>query len=114
MSYTRDKAEKVITRAGGDPATAGPLAQWAQAALEARAAGTGVIVGRDGTVLGTTVLNRSTTGEVWYADRATTARYEMSGNQLGLALASIRREVGQDVLHVTYSDVCTGSGKAAR
>jgi hypothetical protein len=38
----------------------------------------------------------------------------MGGNQLGLALASIRREVGQDVLHVTYSDVCTGSGKAAR
>jgi hypothetical protein len=110
--YFDRKAREVLTRAGGtgNPDAFGPLATWARhAALVARDPLRGVIVGQDGTVLAQTrhvPATIATPGTTYV--RTCYADPSLAGLEVGLVCASLRRLTGQGVIHVRYSEVCTG------
>ncbi|ARD42478.1 hypothetical protein [Actinomyces gaoshouyii] len=115
------KAAEWMRRAGGDPADAGGLARWAQIAWHAardesgrptrsRFRYRGVFVAQDGTVLAETRRYGSGELTVDHVESADLERLtgETSPTVWDMALAAIRRAVGQPVAYCRYSEVCQG------
>lgn len=122
--YFAHKARAVLRTAGGDPADAGPLAQWAQAAWTrghpVEATRRGVIVGQDGTLHAETGYTRGdvTTPGATYGTRPLTEAGHAAvqgglGLEVGLALGRVAHTAGHPVIHVTYSQVCSGPEAAS-
>lgn len=108
MTSYLDVARAVIARAGGDPDTAGPLAEWAERTQPEADTRTGVIIGRDGTILAETT--RQGRGGAVTAFYVTTDHVGIDGLgierlEVGLAMGQLRRVTGQDVLHVRGWDL---------
>lgn len=97
--YWTRMARKTLDRLSADPdADTTPLAVWAQKHRDDRTAI--AIITRDGTIVGHAIHGRRSTGAD-YADRETTREYRLKdGNELGLALVSIGRQLGQRVVAV--------------
>jgi hypothetical protein len=115
--YFEDKARAVFERAGGEPGRAGSLAAWARTVHPTRDHRLGVIVAEDGAILAQT--RRSKPGPDGVSAAYVTDVYDDAdratlGSEAGLALGQFRRRAGMQVIQVTYSDVCTGAGRAAQ
>ena len=106
--YIAGKARYKLHQLGLNPDDSGELAEWAQAAFDARAEGTGVIITRRGRVVAHTRLVRGRVSG-WYV---TTEDGLGSGHEaLDMALAGIKRATGEDWRWcgmVTYGEVCQG------
>lgn len=111
--YFVDKARARLAEAGGDPDNAGPLAAWAEEAKRINDARRGVIVAEDGELIAGTRYHPSTPSQpgASYVDREDSARYHLSGNETGLAVAQLSRITGKRLIHVTMPEVCRGAGK---
>lgn len=118
--YFEDKARRVFERASGDPERAGSLAAWARSVHQTRDSRLGVIVAEDGTILAQTRHSGDSNpfgpgaGVAYVTDVYDGADRAAVGREVGLALGHFVRRTGQQAIHVTYSDVCTGAGQAAR
>ena len=111
--YFTDKARAAFKAAGGDPDNAGPLAAWAQHAKQEGRTRVGVIVAEDGTLLAETFRSNGPV-EAFYLTPADTIRLALTGaNAINLAMGTLRRETGQNVIHVTAANLINGSGAAA-
>lgn len=117
--YFTDKARAVFAAAGADPGLSDTLAAWAEAfrAGPDYDSRVGVIVAEDGTILAET---RHTPATGWspgatyvtgiHAYLTGSAEWDsLVGREVGLACGSLRRLAGQDVIHVTASQVCMGA-----
>ena len=127
--YFTAKARAWMVAAGGDPDNADALARWAQIAWYAartvsgapdrahRFRYRGVIIGEDGTLLAETRRcgrKRGLTAD--YVDLGDLRRLtgtDDGPHVLDMAMARIRRAVGQPVAHVRFSDVCEGCAPQA-
>ena len=121
--YFVDKSREVFRAAGGDPDVSGPLAAWAQSVREMNDARLGVIVTDGGEIVAETYRSQSGPGDpgATYVTSCTLPdgdRSFVNGGVMdlekGLAMATLRRLTGRDVLHVTWSQVCTGAGRAVQ
>jgi hypothetical protein len=107
--YFTAKAREIFMKAGGNPDNAGGLAEWAQSARAANNTRGGVIVGEDGTILAETVYHQGAGAS--YVTDADTHRWNLFGNEVGLAIGQIARQTGQRVIHIKYSVACQGAGR---
>lgn len=98
--YYVGKARRAMREAGGDPDVSGELAAWAeQATARDGKKPQGAIVAQDGRVLAETFHAEGAT----YVDRAGRERYQLRGNELGLAVGQISKAEGMPVVHVKLS-----------
>lgn len=109
-SYFVAKAREVFARAGGDPANAGALAEWAEEAKKIGDAKRGVIVAEDGQIIAATRYVAEPGIGASYVIKADSDRLGLFGNEVGLALGQIRQQVSQRVIHVTMPEVTRGAG----
>ena len=111
--YFLSKARDVCIQASGDPANAAALAAWAQEARDVNDSRRGVIVAEDGSLIAETYFypGGPDTPGATYLTPADTKRYELFGNELGIALGALSRITGQHLIHVRMSEVCSGAGK---
>lgn len=107
-AYFIDKAARAFAAAGGDPANSGQLAAWAEELRDDQTVH-GVIVAADGEIMASTWRSADQVGAI-YVDEAGRQRWNLRADELGLALARIRRESGKPCIHVTKSSVCLGAG----
>lgn len=110
MGYHLDRARAVITRAGGDPDIAGPLARWAASIQGTQDMAAGVILGQDGTILAHTRRGGRPVAAAYVTEVTDPANADLVRLEAGLAAAALARTTGQGTIQVTYSDVCTGPG----
>ena len=108
--YFIAKAREVFARAGGDPANAGALAEWAEEAKKIGDAKRGVIVAEDGQIIAATRYVAEPGIGASYVIKADSDRLGLFGNEVGLALGQIRQQVSQRVIHVTMPEVTRGAG----
>lgn len=108
--YFRSKAQEAFKKAGGDPLKTDALAHWAETEHTKTHPDAGVIVAEDGTIITTTrvVTNWPEGPTVFYA-RTTDPGY--LDREVGLALGSIQRDIGQRVIHLKLSELTTGKAK---
>lgn len=92
-----------------DPDQSESLASWAeqQMARERDQRPRGVVVAYDGRLLAETFYSIGATYVRW----EDTQRYGITGNELGLALGSIARAEGMDVMHIKLSRFSGASEK---
>ncbi|WP_424936657.1 MULTISPECIES: hypothetical protein [Bacteria] len=114
MTTTTDyfawKAREVFQAAGGDPALAGPLGEWARTA-KGRADASGVLVAQDGAILGETVrIGRSPQVTASHVKTETARRWGLTVTEVGLAVGQVSRAYGQPVIHLTVADLTMGAG----
>lgn len=105
--YIAGKARYQLHQLGLNPDDSGELAEWAQAAFDARAEGTGVIITRMGRVVAHTRLVRGRVSG-WYVTTEDARRLGIGHEALDMALAGIKRATGEDCGMVTYGEVCQG------
>lgn len=98
------KARKVFTELGGDPDRSEQLAAWAESARLRDRSPQGCVVANDGEILAETILVRGQLSTT-YVDRMGTKRWDLRGNEIGLALGAIRRKAGKPVAHVKLSQL---------
>lgn len=106
------KAREVIARAQGDPDTAGPLAEWARHAKEHGDDRDGVLVAESGRLIAHTrhrLATNATPGETRVVEALTEDAGPLVGEHLDSAVAKARRVVGEQVIHVKRSQVCSGA-----
>ena len=114
--YFLDRASEYLTNAGAPLAPAEPLAAWAERARELGDMKVGVLVAQDGRLLAHT---RYTGGGVrrpgvsYVTEAIDPVAEEEVTREVGLAGSRLRRVTGLGVVHVSYSDVCTGRGRLA-
>ncbi len=111
--YFIAKAREVFSRAGGDPAKAGALAEWAEDAKQIGDPKRGVIVAEDGTIIAATRYQPHAVGYqagATYVEKADAKRLGLFGDEVGLAVGQLPRLVGQRVIHVTMAEVTRGAG----
>ena len=117
MTTYLDVARAVLSRAGGDPVNAGPLAQWAETHDTSADSRLGVIVGRDGTILAETEREPGATGAdvagTYVTSCVTTSGVDLLvvGHEVGMALGRIRNAVGQDVIHLRAHEMRVVGGR---
>jgi hypothetical protein len=110
--YFVAKAREIFDRAGGDPDRSGPLAEWAQAAVDDNPR-RGVILAEDGRILAATLYTPGGPGAVGatyviaVSDGLPTDR--ILDMEVGLAEGALRKATGQAVIHVRHSQVCRGA-----
>lgn len=109
-SYFVAKAREVFSRAGGDPAKAGALAEWAEEAKKIGDPKRGVIVAEDGSLVAATRYVADIGIGASYVVKEDADRLGLFGNEVGLATAQIGRKLGQRVIHVTMAEVTRGAG----
>ena len=104
-------ARELLARAGGDPANAGPLAQWGRTLRRecpGNRADRGVIVAEDGTLIAETRRRgwKGGHGAAQYVSaRLDGGNTEVVNVEYGLAQGRINQEVGTNTIHVTYWEV---------
>lgn len=108
--YFVAKAREVFSRAGGDPANAGALAEWAEEAKQIGDPKRGVIVAEDGELVATTHYVADVGIGASYVVKDDAARLGLFGDEVGLAAAQISRTLGKRVIHVTMPEVTRGAG----
>lgn len=110
--YYLAKARDMLRRAGGDPDVAGPLAEWAERHRDDETV-QGVVVAEDGTLVAETIRAREGNGRpgATYIAGADIERYHLTHHVLDMALPDLRRAAGQQVIHVTRSEVCRGAAR---
>lgn len=104
-SYFVAKAREVFARAGGDPANAGALAEWAEEAKQIGDPKRGVIVAEDGELVAATHYVADVGIGASYVVKDDAARLGLFGDEVGLAAAQISRTLGKRVIHVTMPEV---------
>lgn len=109
-SYFVAKAREVFARAGGDPANAGALAEWAEEAKQIGDPKRGVIVAEDGELVAATHYVADVGIGASYVVKDDAARLGLFGDEVGLAAAQISRTLGKRVIHVTMPEVTRGAG----
>ena len=111
--YFVAKARQRMAAAGGDPANAGPLAEWARDAKRIGDARRGVIVAEDGELVAATMYHPGTNSRpgVSYVEKADVQRWGLNHDETGLATAELERVTGRRLVHVTMPEVCRGAGK---
>jgi hypothetical protein len=115
--YFTDKARAVFAGSGGNPDNAGALAIWAEGARARNDSRVGVVVAESGKILAQTrhVPSTASTPGATYITSVTSADYMEALNlEVGLAMGSLHRISGQQVIHVKYSEVAVGAGQHAR
>lgn len=115
--YFVAKAEQVFSHAGGDPALAGHLAEWAADVHSRGAAGhrDRVVVDRDGAIVAEARHSRGTVsrpGAAYVTSVTDDDDRDVVGLELGMAVARLGR-TRRPVIVVTSSDVCTGTGPSS-
>lgn len=116
MPYFTAKARAAFAKAGGDPDVTNKLAAHAQDMHERDATREGVIVGQDGTLYAITTRGESGTDRPVHAyvvRNLDPAAVDAVGQEVGLGASTIRRHAGQQVIHLTYTDLCVGAGRFA-
>lgn len=106
--YFQAKAAKAFAAAGGDPANAERLGEWAEAHRNDDSVH-GVIVAEDGEIVAATWRDRAEGSGAVYVDQAGVKRWSLSGNEVGLATARITRLSGRRCVHIARSVVCFGA-----
>ncbi|MEA5054164.1 MAG: hypothetical protein VB093_12080 [Propionicimonas sp.] len=114
--YYLAQAEDAFAAAGGDVDNAGQLAAWAEAARSRPdMMRLGVIVAADGQLIAETIrLHVTVAISAVYVNRLLVDLPDPSdvrGTILDLAVGSIRRQLGQPVIHVPAWQVCTGAAR---
>ena len=126
--YFLDNAREVLRHAGGDPDKAGPLAEWAQDQRETmpqpdgggveqieRSRHHGVIVAEDGQIVAHTWIPTDRLGRAtsWHVRKEDLERHGVTADRTAVDLAqgALVQAIGQQVIHVTMSEVCFGAGK---
>lgn len=112
-AYFVAKARARLAQAGGDPDHAGPLAEWAGEAKRIGDARRGVIVAEDGELIAETLYHPPTAGSpgATYVRPDDTERYDLSPNEVGMAMGQLHQITGKRLIHVTMPEVCRGAGK---
>ncbi|GAA4924367.1 hypothetical protein [Nesterenkonia rhizosphaerae] len=112
--YFTERARDVIARAGGNPDNAEALATWAeQAKAEGKDRNAGVLVSQDGALVAETFQTQDEIRASYVtADEA--RQYSLQGNEVGLAIGQIQRQIGQRLIHVKVWAVTEGASKKAR
>lgn len=108
-SYFVAKAREVFSRAGGDPANAGALAEWAEEAKQIGDPKRGIIVAEDGELVAATHYVADVGIGASYVVKDDAARLGLFGDEVGLAAAQISRTLGKRVIHVTMPEVTRGA-----
>jgi hypothetical protein len=112
--YFTDKARAVIGRAGGDPDTAGALAEWAEEAKRIGDPRRGVIVAEDGSLVAATRYYRehSDRAGASYVEKADARRWGLHVEETGMAIGELHRITGKQLIHVTMPEMCRGAGRS--
>lgn len=101
------RAETVLARAGGNPALAGALADWARAA-DGGNPRRGVVVTIEGAVIAETVFVNGSA----YRVMSSAVLADVQNRELDTVLPRLGKATGRKVLHVTYAEVCQGAGRS--
>ena len=109
-AYFTAKAREVFSRAGGDPAKAAALAEWAEEAKRIGDPKRGVIVAEDGELVAATRYVSDIGMGASYVVKEDADRLGLFGNEVGLATAQLHQILGQRVIHVTMAEVTRGAG----
>lgn len=111
--YFTTKARDILKNAGGNPDKAGPLAAWAEAARNLANNGSeaikrsGVIITEDGHIQAETLRTAGQPSAHYIT--ADTPHVDAREYEVKMGIGAIRRATGQQAIHVTYWDVCTGA-----
>jgi hypothetical protein len=111
--YFVDKAKALFTARSGDPDNAGALAAWAERVRPSNDSRLGVLVALDGTLIAETrhIPSAPSTPGAAYVRVALGDVYgELVDREVGLATGQASTITGQPVIHVKFSEVCTGHG----
>lgn len=110
--YFTAKARRIFTNARGNPDNAGPLASWAESARrESADPDRGVLVAEDGTIVAHTRYVRARVSAHYVT--ACPLDTTQVNREVGLATSSMARELGQAIIHVTFSQAATGASRSS-